>query len=131
MKFHENPYSGSRVLYGRTDGRTDMFKLTVAFRNFVNAPNLAIIPSTVLTIWPLENWRFVSCVSRTPFCGPGSIPGQIFRHLRWKKSHLYLLFSEYFAFPLLVRFHQSFTLVFICTTSLKGRTNGRSMGNFH
>jgi len=33
IKFHENPFSGSRVVpSGRTDGRTDMKKLVVAFR---------------------------------------------------------------------------------------------------
>jgi hypothetical protein len=40
IKFHENSSSGSRVVpYGRTDGRTDMTKLIVAFRSFANAPN--------------------------------------------------------------------------------------------
>jgi predicted ferric reductase len=35
MKFHENPSSGSQVVRcGQTDGRTDMTKLAVAFRNF-------------------------------------------------------------------------------------------------
>jgi len=39
ITFHENPFSGSRVFpCGQTDGRTEMPKLTVAFRNFVNAP---------------------------------------------------------------------------------------------
>ena len=37
-KFHENPSSGSRVL---PCGRADMTKLTVAFRNFANAPQKA------------------------------------------------------------------------------------------
>ena len=37
MKFRENPSSGSRdVPCGRIDRRTDMTKLTVAFRNFAN-----------------------------------------------------------------------------------------------
>jgi hypothetical protein len=38
IKFHENPSIGSRVIpYGQTDGdRHD--ELTVAFRNFANAP---------------------------------------------------------------------------------------------
>jgi hypothetical protein len=36
---HENPPIGSLVgPYVRTDGRTDTTKLTVAFRNFANAP---------------------------------------------------------------------------------------------
>jgi len=39
MKFHENPSSGSRViLCGRIDRRTDITKLTVAFRIFANSP---------------------------------------------------------------------------------------------
>jgi len=39
IKFHKNPSSGSRVVpCGQTDGRTDMTKPTVAFRNFANAP---------------------------------------------------------------------------------------------
>jgi hypothetical protein len=39
IKFHQNPYSGSRVVAcGQTEGQADMTKLTVAFRNFANAP---------------------------------------------------------------------------------------------
>jgi hypothetical protein len=39
IKIHANPSSESRVvLCGRTDRRTDMTKLTVAFRNFANTP---------------------------------------------------------------------------------------------
>jgi hypothetical protein len=34
IKFNYNPSSGSRA-----DGRTDMTKLIVVFRNFANAPN--------------------------------------------------------------------------------------------
>jgi hypothetical protein len=38
ITFHENASRGSRVVpCGRTDGQTDMAKLTVAFRNFANA----------------------------------------------------------------------------------------------
>jgi len=41
MKFHENPSSGRRVIYanGRRDRQTDMMKLIVTFRNFLNAHN--------------------------------------------------------------------------------------------
>ena len=35
IKFHKNPSSGSRVV---PYGRTNMTKIIVAFRNFVNAP---------------------------------------------------------------------------------------------
>jgi len=40
IKFHENPFSGSRVVAcGQTDGRRDrMRKSIVAFLNFTNAP---------------------------------------------------------------------------------------------
>jgi len=39
IKFHENPSNGSRVVpFGHTDRRAYMAKLTVAFRNFANAP---------------------------------------------------------------------------------------------
>jgi len=38
-KFHENQFIGSQVVpCRRTDGRTDMTKLLVAFRNFADAP---------------------------------------------------------------------------------------------
>jgi len=40
ITFHENPSNGSWVVpCGRTDGRTDVTKLIVAFRNFAEAPN--------------------------------------------------------------------------------------------
>jgi urease accessory protein UreF len=39
IKFDENVSSGSRVVpCGQTDGRTDMTKLRVAFRNSAKAP---------------------------------------------------------------------------------------------
>ena len=39
IKFRETPSSVSRVVpCGQSDGRTDVTKLTVAFRDFVNAP---------------------------------------------------------------------------------------------
>jgi hypothetical protein len=45
IRFHENLSSGSPVFHaeGRTDGQTEMMKLTVAFRNF--ATSLKIIHS--------------------------------------------------------------------------------------
>ena len=44
ITFNQNASSGSRVLRrgemdGRTDGRTDLTKLIVAFRSFANSPN--------------------------------------------------------------------------------------------
>jgi len=39
IKFNENPYSGSRVVpCVQTDGRSNMTKLIVAFRNFATGP---------------------------------------------------------------------------------------------
>jgi hypothetical protein len=54
IKFHENPSSGSRVVWY---GQTDMTKLMVAFRSFANAPkivtkdkNLCWMPASSLTL---------------------------------------------------------------------------------
>jgi hypothetical protein len=39
IKFNENPSSGTRVVtWGQTNGRPDVTKLIVVFRNFANAP---------------------------------------------------------------------------------------------
>ena len=39
IKYHEHASSGSRIVpCGYTDGRTDMTKLIVTFRNFKSAP---------------------------------------------------------------------------------------------
>jgi hypothetical protein len=47
-KFQDNPSSGSRVVAcGRTDGQTDTTKLTVAVRNFVNAPKNGVYSGNV------------------------------------------------------------------------------------
>jgi len=44
IKFDENPSNGSRVVpCGPTDGRTDITKLIVAFRNFAKGPKNTII----------------------------------------------------------------------------------------
>jgi len=42
--FNDNPSIGSRfVVFEQTEGRTDMTKLIVAFRDFANAPKTLII----------------------------------------------------------------------------------------
>ena len=39
IKLHKNPFSGSRVVpCKQTDGRTDMTRVIVTFRNFAKAP---------------------------------------------------------------------------------------------
>jgi hypothetical protein len=45
VRFHENPSSGKRIIPcggadGRTEDETDMTRLIIAFRSFVNAPQL-------------------------------------------------------------------------------------------
>ena len=37
---------------GRTDGRTDMINLIVAFRNFAKAPKNCQNPDTIASKWP-------------------------------------------------------------------------------
>jgi hypothetical protein len=66
IKFHENPYSGSRVFHvdGQTHRwtQTDMTKIMVAFRNFANAPDkTAIMPySTAACMFSssLKGWNY-------------------------------------------------------------------------
>ena len=44
IKLHQNPSSGSPVVpCGQTDGRKDMTKLMVAFRNFATAPDKKMV----------------------------------------------------------------------------------------
>jgi hypothetical protein len=60
IKFLENPSSGSRVApYGQKIGRTDLLKLIVAFRNFVNAPKNCVLYGCA------KKQRLFSCTSST------------------------------------------------------------------
>jgi hypothetical protein len=44
IKFHENPSNERRVVpCGRMEGQTDTTRLIVAFRNFANSPNKAVV----------------------------------------------------------------------------------------
>jgi hypothetical protein len=46
IKYDENPSSDSRVVpYGRKDGKADIMKLTVDFRNFANVPKKVTLSS--------------------------------------------------------------------------------------
>ena len=48
IKFHENPSSAPCGRpEGRTDGMTDMKKLTVVFRNFAKAPTIKVVNSAI------------------------------------------------------------------------------------
>jgi hypothetical protein len=58
LKHHENPSNGSRVFpCGQMDRRTDMTKLIVTFRNFLNAPTTRIPREKILTIFAKYFWR--------------------------------------------------------------------------
>jgi hypothetical protein len=72
IKLHENP--GSRVVpCGQTEGRTDMTKLIVAFRNSANAPKvqlrtyIAIIPTCFSCQPPLSGRTFTFCRNKIRF----------------------------------------------------------------
>jgi len=67
IKFHENPSSGSRAVpCGQTDGK--MRKLTVAFRNFANAPksgsNDAASRRTYIGTRHMSRYRYSACLDR-------------------------------------------------------------------
>jgi hypothetical protein len=78
IKFHENPSSGSRVVPANL--QTDMMKLTVAFRNFANAPNTLhhsnIVHLKVHPLLPLtwqnvvnKNWTYIKINYSCQFSG--------------------------------------------------------------
>ena len=68
IKFHENPSDGSPVVpCGRTERRTDMTKLIVAFRNVANVPNKA-----------LSGGKYV-VATHISYLGGGGTPGFKFR----------------------------------------------------
>ena len=56
IKFHENPLVRTELFYadGRTDRRTDMTKLIVAFRNFAKAPESHSLWKNEEILWPLN-----------------------------------------------------------------------------
>jgi hypothetical protein len=58
FKFNQNTSSGSRVVpWGQMDGHTDMTKLRVAFRSFVNAPKNCISTDVAVLYKPFPWWR--------------------------------------------------------------------------
>jgi len=65
-KFYENPSSGSRVIpFGRTDGRTGMANLTVAFRNFAKAPRNCLKPYAAGSYKILTNFQGYDYISKS------------------------------------------------------------------
>ena len=67
VRFNKNPSSGGRVVPGRwTDRQTDMTKLIIAFRNFVNASKngySSIFPDMQLNASPRP--QYVTVYGRT------------------------------------------------------------------
>jgi hypothetical protein len=62
IKFRQNPSSRSRVIsYGRTDGQTDMMKLTAAIRKVSNASKYTVAFSKGEIYCGGDNWSGVPC----------------------------------------------------------------------
>jgi hypothetical protein len=74
IKFHENPFSGSRVVpCGWTDGQADMTKLTVVSRNFANAPKRYFTNETVVSSLHVTPSKVIPIGNYTPL--HTSLPG--------------------------------------------------------
>ena len=58
--FHANPSNGSRfVPCGPTEGKTDVTKLVIAFRNFVYTPK-NVIPVAFRVKWKISKALYIS-----------------------------------------------------------------------
>jgi hypothetical protein len=73
IKFHQNPSSGSRVVpCGRTDGQTEITKLIVTFRNFVNVlENCSYIKAAIRNFYlslTLVSFNAKTVVQNTKLC---------------------------------------------------------------
>ena len=73
MNFHKNPSSGIPVFH--TDRRTNMTKLTVAFRNFANAPKSVCENYRAIGVLRSTSGRVNPAAGEGPdiCCGPGML----------------------------------------------------------
>ena len=59
IKFHRKSVYSEPICSTRTDGQTDMTKVTVAFRNFAKAPNTVFLQ---LTVFLTDNFLLVHII---------------------------------------------------------------------